>query len=258
MPKRIIYGVKTDIGQSRMNNQDAVFALATHSASVFNQPSFGVFIVADGMGGHEHGEVASSIAARVVADHIQRELLIPMLAGTPVENVMEILETAVHKANNGVQAEVPDGGTTLTFAVLVENRAYVGQVGDSRAYVISQSKIEQITRSHTLVDRLVELGQLTREEVNSPNVTVKNVLYRALGQGEVLEVDTLTRQLKNEDYLLLCSDGLWNLIEDVNLQKIVTEAGSPQEACDVLVNLANEKGGYDNISVIVVKVSEDK
>ncbi|MBZ0307366.1 MAG: SpoIIE family protein phosphatase, partial [Anaerolineae bacterium] len=145
-----------------------------------------------------------------------------------------------------------------TFAVLVENRAYVGQVGDSRAYVISQSKIEQITRSHTLVDRLVELGQLTREEVNSPNVTVKNVLYRALGQGEVLEVDTLTRQLKNEDYLLLCSDGLWNLIEDVNLQKIVTEAGSPQEACDVLVNLANEKGGYDNISVIVVKVSEDK
>jgi protein phosphatase len=258
MPKRIRFGIKTDIGQARMNNQDAVFALATHSASAFNQPSFGVFVVADGMGGHEHGEIASAIAARVVADHIQRTLLIPMLAGSPVEDVLEILETAVQKANENIQGEVPDGGTTITFAVLVDNRAYLGQVGDSRAYIISGGKIEQITRSHTLVDRLIELGQLTKEEVNSPNVNVKNVLYRALGQGEVLEVDTLTRQLKNDDYLLLCSDGLWNLVQDEDLQKIVVEASNPQEACDTLVSLANEKGGHDNISVIVVRVGEDK
>lgn len=256
MPKRITYGIKSDIGQTRVNNEDAVFSLATFSDTSAKQPAFGVFIVADGMGGHQGGERASAIAARMVASHIQQEMIFPMLEGRGLEDIVEIIETAARKANEQVVLEVPEGGTTLTFAVFVDNRAFIGHVGDSRAYMISPRGITQLTESHDLVTRLIEMGEVTREQVASGEIIVKNVLYRALGQQEGLELNTTTRQLKPDEFLLICSDGLWNLVTDEVLQQTVLEAASPQEACQTLVDYANDKGGHDNISVIVVRVTE--
>lgn len=258
MPRRINYGIKSNIGQVRINNQDAVFSLVTYSDTSTKQPAFGVFVVADGMGGHQGGEKASAIAARVVASYIQQEIVFPMLEGRALEDMIEILEKATRKANEQVVEQVPEGGTTLTFAVCVDNRVFIAHVGDSRAYLISNKEITQLTESHDLVTRLVELGEVTREQVDSGEIHVKNVLYRALGQQEALEVNTTTRLLKPDDYLLMCSDGLWNLVPDEVLKQTVLESNSLQAACDALVAYANDKGGHDNISVVLVKVTDDK
>lgn len=130
--------------------------------------------------------------------------------------------------------------------------AYIGHVGDSRAYLITNDNIEQITRDHSLVQRLIELDQLTPEEaVVHPQ---RNVLYRAIGQTENLEVDLLTRRLPPGSRLLLCSDGLWNLVPEEMILDIVRSTKTPQEACDRLITTANDRGGPDNITAILVQV----
>jgi serine/threonine protein phosphatase PrpC len=257
---RLLIGHRTDVGQVRDNNQDAYSTFASSISSAEEKPDFGLFVVADGMGGHEDGEKASGLAARIVMRHILKEMYLPLLTDnfsndasqTPVT---EILKQSIQKANESISVQVPDGGTTVTAVAVMGNLAYVAHVGDSRAYLINQDGIEQLTRDHSLVQRLIELGQLTPEEaLEHPQ---RNVLYRAIGQGDVLEVDAITRHIMPGSYLMVCSDGLWNFVSNDELLSITLNHGSnTQLACQTLVDLANERGGTDNISVILVRVPE--
>ncbi|NWG16671.1 MAG: Stp1/IreP family PP2C-type Ser/Thr phosphatase [Chloroflexi bacterium] len=249
------FGQSTDVGMVRNANQDSVFSLFTTSRSADQRPDFGLFIVADGMGGHHDGEKASAMAAQVVASSITANVCLPMLRGENDADRMPVTEAmiaAVQKANADIIARVPEGGTTLTAVAIINDLAYIVHVGDSRIYLITKDGLEKITRDHSLVQRLVELDQITPEEALNHNQ--RNVLYRALGQSENVEVDALTRRLPPKSKLLLCSDGLWNMVNEEEISEIVMKFDNPQEACDKLVALANTHGGTDNITAIVLQI----
>jgi len=249
------FGQATDVGMVRTNNQDAVFSFVSTSRSSQQRPDFGLFVVADGMGGHHDGEKASAITASMVASYITHHIFLPMLNSdddTERVPVTESMIAAVQKANADIITKVPDGGTTLTAVAVIGDLAYVAHVGDSRIYLVTKDNIEQITRDHSLVQRYVELNLLTREEASVH--AQKNVLYRALGQSETLEVDALTRRLPPNAKLMLCSDGLWNLVTEEEIADIISKHSNPQEACDKLVALANAHGGSDNITVILLRI----
>ena len=253
--EHIIFGQSTDVGMVRTNNQDSALSMFFTSRSVEDHPDFGLFIVADGMGGHHDGEKASALAARVMAAQVTQNIYLPMLTGdSPSDRppITEALGKAAQKSNSEVIAHVPDGGTTLTAVTIIGDLAYVAHVGDSRCYLITKDGVEQITRDHSLVQRLIELDQLTNAE--SADHPQKNVLYRALGQSEQLEVDAITRRLPPGSRLLLCSDGLWNQMTDQEIRDIAISHENPQEACDKLVALANTRGGTDNITTILLQV----
>jgi serine/threonine protein phosphatase PrpC len=168
------------------------------------------------------------------------------------EPITETLISAIQKANTEVLHRVPDGGTTVTSAVIIGDLAYIAHVGDSRLYLFNKDTVEQLTRDHSLVQRLIELDQLTpAEAAEHPN---KNMLYRALGQGETIEVDTLTRRLPPKSRLLICSDGLWNQVEDKEIADIIKQTANPQEACNKLIALANARGGGDNVTVLLLQM----
>lgn len=254
----ITFGQTSDQGMVRSNNQDAALSFFFTSDSVDEQPDFGVFIVADGMGGHIHGEKASAITARIAAANVMRTIYLPLLDGEDINDadrptIAEALTAAIKKANQQVLQAVPEGGTTVTSAVILNNLAHIAHVGDSRAYLITDEHgIEQITRDHSLVQRLIELEQLTPEEALTHEQ--RNVLYRAIGQSEDLEVDTLTRRLPPGSHLLLCSDGLWGMMEEEDIINIVSDTPDPQMACDKLVAYANTQGGTDNITAVLLKM----
>lgn len=251
----INFGQATDIGQVRGNNQDSALSFFFMSQTVEDRPDFGLFIVADGMGGHNDGEKASALTVRTVARHITNTIYLPMLALENAANMPTIAEAlieAARRANADVIKQVPNGGTTLTATAVMGDLAHIVHVGDSRGYLITKDGIEQITRDHSLVQRLIELDQLTPEEaVDHPQ---KNVLYRAIGHNDSLEVDTLTRRLPSDSRLLLCSDGLWGQMEEDEILDIVTSNPNPQEACDKLVGRANLHGGIDNITAILLRL----
>lgn len=250
----LAFGQATDIGMVRGNNQDAIYSYFVSSRSVEERPDFGLFVVADGMGGHHDGEKASSLTARVVASQVLSTILLPHITGDNEnqEPITESLTSAIEKANSEVIKHVPDGGTTVTSVIVIGDLAYIAHVGDSRIYLLAKDHLEQLTRDHSLVQRLIELDQLTPEEAaEHPN---KNMLYRALGQNEAIEVDTLTRRLPPKSRLLLCSDGLWNQVDEKEIVDIVKQTPNPQEACNKLIALANKHGGVDNVSVILLQM----
>jgi len=150
-----------------------------------------------------------------------------------------------------VYSNVPGGGTTLTGALIVNDRAVLAHVGDSRAYLHHDGVLRQITKDHSYVDKLVEMGQLTAEEAASH--PQKNVLYRAVGQEGQLEVDTHLETIPPGGRLLLCCDGLWSMMSDDDVRRILGSAPTPQAACDQLVETANAAGGRDNITAVVVE-----
>jgi serine/threonine protein phosphatase PrpC len=254
----ITYGQKSDVGQVRMNNQDAIYSFLSSSASSESRPDFGLFVVADGMGGHHDGEKASALTTRVVTYHVSNNIFLPMLLNEEPDaerpTIAEVLRQAVQKANEEVTQKVPEGGTTVTAAAIIGDLAYIGHVGDSRAYLITRDGIEQLTRDHSLVQRLIELEQLTPEE--AAEHPQRNVLYRAIGQNESIDVDAITRRLVPGSRLLICSDGLWNLIPEEEIKNTVSSSPTPQKACETLVQIANDRGGPDNISVILIKIPD--
>jgi serine/threonine protein phosphatase PrpC len=253
--EHLAFGQATDVGMVRTNNQDSMFSFLSTSRSAEQRPDFGLFIVADGMGGHHDGEKASAMSARMMASYMTHHVYMPILNGeNDAERVpiTEAMIAGVQKANAEVIAKVPDGGTTLTAVAVIGDLAYVAHVGDSRVYLITKDGVEQITRDHSLVQRLIELGQLTPEEAAvHPQ---KNVLYRALGQNDNLEVDALTRRLPPNSKLMLCSDGLWNMLSEQEIVDIAMSHSNPQEACDKMVALANTHGGTDNITSILLQI----
>ncbi len=252
----IAFGQVSDVGLVRSNNQDSALSFLFTSRSVDDQPDFGLFIVADGMGGHHDGERASAITTKSLAAHITHSIYLPLLNGTnDIDQVplTEAMVNGVKKSNEEVIKHVPEGGTTVTAVVLLGDLAHIAHVGDSRAYLLTKDGIEQITRDHSLVQRLIELDQITPEE--AADHPQKNVLYRALGQNETIEVDTITRRLPPESRVLICSDGLWGQVEERDLYEICMNVPDPQQACEKLAALANTHGGVDNITSILLKIS---
>ncbi len=256
--RRIRYGQASDVGQVRGNNQDACLSILASVELAGNPPPIGLFIVADGMGGHHDGEQASAVTVQTVASHVISEIIQPHLEGrepsSEQKTILEVLDEAVSAANSAVQARVPNSGTTATCAVVRGDLAYIAHVGDSRAYLYAENNLELITRDHSLVRRLQELGQLTAEEAE--NYPQRNVLYRAIGQGDSLEVDTVTRRLPPSSSLLLCSDGLWGVLKDERIVEILASFDDPQKACEQMISAANANGGPDNITAILVRMPD--
>lgn len=255
-PQQFMYGCGQSIGKQREHNEDCIYALSIAVGGEKSSSPFGLFIVADGMGGHQYGEVASAMAVRTMGGYILKRfhptLVDPVT--TMDESIQDLMRSAINEANKAVSQAAPGSGTTLTAALVLGQQMTIGHVGDSRAYAIhSYGGGEALTRDHSLVKRLQELGQISPEEAAiHPQ---RNVLYRALGQGEILEPDIFTAPFPLTGYLLLCSDGLWSVLSDDNLYHHVASAKDLQDACQSLVAAANEAGGPDNISVIVVKLT---
>jgi protein phosphatase len=258
-PKRLTIGIAQHVGRVRTHNEDVLLAFQGELAGLESMPHFGLFVVADGMGGHALGERASGIAARTVAKEALSQI-VPFLLAMPDSDpdrpsLLEIMERAMNAANQAVFAGVPEGGgTTLTCALLIGEQLVLSHVGDSRAYLIMPDSFEQLTRDHSLVQRLQELGQLSAAEAAvHPQ---RNVLYRAVGQGDGLEVDVESHRLPPGGSLLLCSDGLWGLVPNERIQMLIRQAPNLQAACEALVAAANAAGGPDNITAVMVQLPQ--
>jgi len=244
------------VGQRRELNEDCLFTLTTCVAGNSGNPPFGLFIVADGMGGHQNGEVASNTAVRTVSNYVMKKIH-NVLFSFPIEpldeSLQEILQGAVLEAQHAVMKEAPGSGTTVTAALVLGQQLTIAHVGDSRGYLLyNEHRMEAITRDHSLVRRLEELGQITAAEAAvHPQ---RNVLYRAVGQGDNMDADVITTPFPIGGYLLLCSDGLWGLVSDDEMSQMIYSAPTIQRACQDMVAAANAAGGPDNISVILVKL----
>ncbi|RPI88667.1 MAG: serine/threonine-protein phosphatase [Chloroflexi bacterium] len=257
-PVQFLAGCGQSVGRQRDHNEDALFTLTTNLITDIRQIPFGLYIVADGMGGHQNGEKASASAVRAMAGHILRKLYIPLLypaAKPPEQSIQEIMQEGVHEAHRSIIKQAIGGGTTLTTVLLLGDQMTIAHVGDSRVYLFQpDGKVEVITRDHSLVKRLEELGQITAEEAAvHPQ---RNVLYRALGQGEPFDPDTSSTPIPHGARLLICSDGLWGQATEQELSEIVWTAQSPELACQQLLDLANASGGPDNITAILVKLPD--
>ncbi len=255
-PLQLVVGCAQSTGRQREHNEDALFTLSTTLSSGQNNLPFGLYLVADGMGGHQYGEVASEIAIRNMASHVIEKLYIPLFNSSPSspdESLQEIMQMGVLGAHQAITKQVPGGGTTLTAALILGDQLTIAHVGDSRAYHIGNNgTIDPLTRDHSLVSRLVELGQITTDEAAvHPQ---RNVLYRALGQGEPFDPDIKTTPLPDSGYLFLCSDGLWGVVPDDQIHRTIMQACSPEDACQKLVEAANLAGGPDNITAILVRL----
>jgi len=255
---QLLVSCSQSIGRQRDHNEDALFTLNTTLASNGKYLPFGLFVVADGMGGHEQGEIASNIAVRIVASRIIRKVLITLVSlipSTPNNSIQEILEQSVQEAHEKILEEAPESGTTLTTLLILDRHMTIAHVGDSRAYVISPNgDIELKTRDHSLVMRMIELGQITDEEAS--NHPQRNVLYRALGQGEHFSADISTYPLPDNGYILLCSDGLWSVVPDEKISELITKSPDIYTGGQQLIQAANEAGGPDNISAILIQVPD--
>lgn len=254
-------GWLTDVGSVRGQNEDALLVFTgQHDANDEGQPvpPFGLFMVADGMGGHQKGEIASSLALRVSASHLISTVYLPLLSGSErganQPSLTDVVREAVFQANRAVARDLPGSGSTLTCGLVLGSRLFIGHVGDSRAYLLRRDvPPKRLTRDHSFVDRLIEMGQLSEEEaLVHPQ---RNVLYRAIGQTDGLEVDVTTSALQDGDRLFFCSDGLWNMMDESAIWHILSETSEPQEACARLVDAANTAGGNDNVTVVYTQVN---
>jgi serine/threonine protein phosphatase PrpC len=232
----------TDRGIIRDHNEDTFSILALGDNVMF--------VVADGMGGHDAGEVASRIAVDAVCSEVYEGV-------NKNKDLVNLVEHAMQKANTEVRREGANKGsnmgTTISVALVDKSTAYIGSVGDSRVYWIENGSITQVTEDHSLVAKLVSAGKLTREEARiHPR---SNLLYRTIGTDEIVKIDTFRTPLGQGGTLLLCTDGLWGDITDANIHQVCAEARDAKTASERLVQMANENGGKDNITAIVVKIA---
>jgi protein phosphatase len=233
----------TDIGERRRINQDYVFCSETTVGRLPN-----LFVVADGMGGHNAGDYASRYCVEFFRQKIEESELTSPIA---------LIESAIKLTNEALrnkameQSELEGMGTTFVAATIFDKEMYVANVGDSRLYVIGK-QIRQVTEDHSLVEAMVKTGELNRSEARyHPN---KNIITRAIGVNETVEPDFFEVNLEDGDTVLMCSDGLTNMLEDETIERIIKENDDPEAAAKNLVKCANENGGKDNIAIIIIKV----
>lgn len=224
---------KTDIGLVRSNNEDFFYAKGN------------LLIIADGMGGHNAGEVASKLAVDTV---------ISVLEGIK-ENYKESLILAIKEANEIVfekaTGEQSGMGTTIDICICDKDKIYLGHVGDSRVYAIREGKAIRITEDHSYVEMLVQKGEITADEAK--DYPMKNMITKAIGVSKSIEGDFYEFALKRDDKILLCTDGLTNMLSDDEIVKVISESENVDIATDALVEKANAAGGKDNITVIVAE-----
>lgn len=239
----------TDVGQKRNMNQDYVY---TSENPVGNLPN--LFVVADGMGGHNAGDFASKYTVKQLVKLIESSQ-----ETNPVKIMRQSIELAnmqlLQKANEN--SELMGMGTTLVAATIVKEYIYIANIGDSRLYIIN-SGIRQITKDHSLVEEMIRLGEIDREDAkNHPD---KNIITRAIGAAEEVSVDFFEMKLEKDDTVLMCSDGLTNMIDDDEICQIIKNQKTPEQKAQKLVETANNNGGKDNIAVIIIEpyVSEVK
>ncbi len=252
-PMQLLVGSGQSVGMQRDHNEDTLFTMTSVVADGTNDLPLGILIVADGMGGHRNGEVASSVAARGVAKSLIKKVFAHFLdiqQETLRESLQEIMNHAIQEAHKSIIQAAPGGGTTFTCALIVGEQVTIGHIGDSRAYFIhADGRIEQLTKDHSLVQRMVELEEITEAEAAvHPN---RNVLLKALGQTESANPDIQTFPLPKNGFLMLCSDGLWGLVPENEILCLLQNGDDPVITCSKLVEAANAHGGPDNISVIL-------
>jgi len=244
-------GCLSDVGKTRRIDEDSVFVAKTYSLENGKTVKRVFLVIADGMGGHSKGEVASALGVTTVAGLVIPKFLMDQ-EETDYSDLMtsSIKEANQHILQHSVNCPECDGmGTTMTMMVIDNQNLYVGHVGDSRAYIVSEGQITQITKDHSLVQQLVDNGEITSEEAR--NHPQKNVITRVVGYYAEVEPDVYSRKWEKNDRVIICCDGLTNHVEDTELMQMVLTSESPQNACKNLVKTANERGGRDNISVIV-------
>jgi len=282
---------KTDVGKQRDQNEDYAYKRVESS----EDGDRGLFIVADGMGGYKAGEVASRLAVETISKELdfffkplhdqptvklekadldpEKTVKIETTASTTAQQktqklpetqavsfVGDQLEAAIQQANIAIvsygekKSSARGLGSTVTAALLQNDQAYIANVGDSRTYLMRGNELKPVTRDHSLVARLVESKQIEPDDIYTH--PQRNLIYRSLGAGHKhVEVDIFHLILQPGDKLLLCSDGLWEMIRHQDLLKAFEEQKSPQGICDQLIKLANANGGEDNISAVVVQVN---
>jgi len=238
---------KTDIGMVREVNQDYVFVTET---PIGNLPN--LLVVADGMGGHRAGEYASRLAVEVLKQELE---------GSTGDSPEAVMRNAITRANERVleaarqDAKLSGMGTTLVVATVIERTLYFANVGDSRLYLLSDD-IKQLSKDHSLVQEMVRLGGINQEEAKShPD---KNIITRAIGAKDELDIDFYEYRLKKNDMILMCTDGLSNMVEDEEMLHIVKCSRDVVEAVEQLIERAKDNGGNDNIGVIVAQPFADE
>ncbi len=247
----LVVAQRTDIGRKRSSNEDNLTSYVPGDNDAL-QARGALFVVSDGMGGHSHGEVASELAVQKVKEYYYQDLQndIP----TSLQEAIKQANVTIYEAN---EAERTPGthdlvmGATGVAAVLHDRTLYAANVGDSRIYVLHEGDLRQVTRDHSLVAQLVEQGEITPAEARTHEK--RNQIYRSLGLPEV-EVDIFTEPVQEGDSLILCTDGLCGVVEDEDLRAIVEHYG-PEESVQRLIARANEAGGPDNVTAIVVRVA---
>ena len=255
-------GTATHAGRVRSHNEDYVAKIDYSLDQSGAAEPMGLYIVADGMGGYKEGEKASRDSVRqafrdFIEGHILQDLRAPTRKLAAVEGtspVEETLRTLVVEANRLVhrkrQETGSNRGTTITALLIVGSKAAVANVGDSRTYLLRNGQLRQLTQDHSLVFSLFKSGQITEDEIYSH--PQKNEIYRSLGERENVKIDTQTLDIGAGDRLLLCSDGLWEMVRNDQIAAILGSAATPQAACDRLVATAFDNGGEDNISALAV------
>jgi serine/threonine protein phosphatase PrpC len=243
-------------GNVRTHNEDALFTLSTQVCLQAQQRALGLFMVADGMGGHVDGERASSLAIQVASQVLLQKFFDPLTFDQSFpssKGVEALLNQAMQAAQEAVLEGVPGGGSTLTVALVLDRQLYFAHVGDTRLYLYTQSDgLQALTRDHSVARRLVDLGQINAAEAQvNP---LRNSLFRALGQGEGFSADFGEVKLEAPAKLLLCSDGLWGTLPEEMLFKSLLADPLPVDVAWKLVQAANAAGGADNISVVIVDI----
>jgi serine/threonine protein phosphatase PrpC len=282
---------KTDVGRQRERNEDCPYK------HISEDEDRGLFIVADGMGGYQAGEVASKLAVQKISEAL-RSFLVPLseqptIRLTPVaeeetiildpalareqtakqqhktrklpetsvaKNVEDQLKAAIRQANRAIltygeaQSSARGLGCTVTTALVQDDHAYIANIGDSRTYLYRDGTLTPLTKDHSLVYRLVEAKQIQPDDIYSH--PQRNLIYRSLGAGhKSVEPDVFQTSLRPGDSLLLCSDGLWEMVRNQELLKVLRENSDAQKICDILIDLANANGGEDNITAVLVQVN---
>jgi protein phosphatase len=230
----------TDTGMVRPHNED------NFACQDFGGRS--LFVVADGMGGHDAGEIASKLAVKTACKEVSRHAMRNEVPQGLVELVARLANVEVKK-EGGLRGS--DMGTTLSLALIEGATAHIANVGDSRVYWIENGSITQITEDHSLVAKLVSTGKMTKEEAR--NHPKSNLLYRTIGTDETIKVDTFTVNLKKGGSLLLCTDGLWGELSDEEIHRICSTEKDCEAVCAALLKRANELGGKDNVTAVVVR-----
>lgn len=235
---------KSDIGKVRDMNQDSFYISSP-------QDEVQLFIVADGMGGYKGGEIASKLAVETSKNYIINNF---NSIEHDRENILNLIKSAIEYANLVVyekSKEVPElenMGTTIDICLILQNKVYIGHVGDSRVYRKRKEFFRKLTTDHSYVQKLVSDGTITKEEAyNHPK---KNMLIKALGCSSFVEPDVMVKGFLKDDILLMCSDGLTNMLRDEEIVQIINQ--NPMEACNKLVDEANNKGGLDNITAVII------